>query len=108
MYKTEAASTGRHRQVKECHAKGQPVLVGTVSIEKNEHLSYLLSREGIKHNLLNAKNHEKEAEIVAQAGKLGAVTSPPTWPAAVPTSCSAVTPSTWPRTTCARPGSPMS
>ncbi len=50
------------------------MLVGTVSIEKNEKLSYLLSREGIKHNLLNAKNHEKEAEIVAQAGKLGAVT----------------------------------
>ena len=75
VYKTEAA---KYRaviaQVKDCHAKGQPVLVGTVSIEKNEHLSYLLSREGIKHNLLNAKNHEKEAEIVAQAGKLGAVT----------------------------------
>ena len=75
VYKTEAA---KYRaviaQVKECHAKGQPVLIGTVSIEKNEHLSYLLSREGIKHNLLNAKNHEKEAEIVAQAGKLGAVT----------------------------------
>ena len=75
VYKTEAA---KYRaviaQVKECHAKGQPVLVGTVSIEKNEHLSYLLSREGIKHNLLNAKNHEKEAEIVAQACKLGAVT----------------------------------
>ena len=75
VYKTEAA---KYRaviaQVKECHAKGQPVLVGTVSIEKNEHLSYLLSREGVKHNLLNAKNHEKEAEIVAQAGKLGAVT----------------------------------
>ncbi len=75
VYKTEAA---KYRaviaQVKECHSKGQPVLVGTVSIEKNEHLSYLLSREGIKHNLLNAKNHEKEAEIVAQAGKLGAVT----------------------------------
>ena len=75
VYKTEAA---KYRaviaQVKACHAKGQPVLVGTVSIEKNEKLSYLLSREGIKHNLLNAKNHEKEAEIVAQAGKLGAVT----------------------------------
>ena len=75
VYKT---MEGKYRaviaQVKECHEKGQPVLVGTVSIEKNEHLSYLLSREGIKHNLLNAKNHEKEAEIVAQAGKLGAVT----------------------------------
>ena len=61
-------------QVKECHEKGQPVLVGTVSIEKNETLSRLLTREGIRHNVLNAKNHEKEAEIVAQAGKLGAVT----------------------------------
>ncbi|MCF2615977.1 preprotein translocase subunit SecA [Oscillibacter valericigenes] len=75
VYKTEA---GKFRaviqQVKECHEKGQPVLVGTVSIEKNELLSKLLSREGIHHNLLNAKNHEKEAEIVAQAGKLGAVT----------------------------------
>ena len=75
IYKTEM---GKFRavieQVKECHAKGQPVLVGTVSIEKNELLSKLLAREGIKHNLLNAKNHEKEAEIVAQAGKFGAVT----------------------------------
>ena len=75
VYKTEA---GKFRaviqQVKECHEKGQPVLVGTVSIEKNELLSKLLAREGISHNLLNAKNHEKEAEIVAQAGKFGAVT----------------------------------
>ena len=75
VYKTEA---GKFRaviqQVKECHEKGQPVLVGTVSIEKNEALSKLLVREGIHHNLLNAKNHEKEAEIVAQAGKFGAVT----------------------------------
>ncbi len=75
VYKTEAAKyTAVIEQIKECHAKGQPVLVGTVSIEKNETLSKLLTREGIKHNLLNAKNHEKEAEIVAQAGKLGAVT----------------------------------
>ena len=75
VYKTEA---GKYRavieQIKECHAKGQPVLVGTVSIEKSEHLSKLLQREGIRHNVLNAKNHEKEAEIVAQAGKLGSVT----------------------------------
>ena len=75
VYKTEA---GKYRaviaQVKECHEKGQPVLVGTVSIEKNETLSRLLTHEGIQHNLLNAKNHEKEAEIVAQAGKFGAVT----------------------------------
>ncbi|MBQ6973522.1 MAG: SEC-C domain-containing protein, partial [Oscillospiraceae bacterium] len=75
VYKTES---GKYRavirQVKACHEKGQPVLVGTVSIEKNELLGQLLRREGIPCNLLNAKNHEKEAEIVAQAGKLGAVT----------------------------------
>ncbi len=61
-------------QVIECHEKGQPVLVGTVSIEKSEELSKLLKREGIKHTVLNAKYHEKEAEIVANAGKLGTVT----------------------------------
>ncbi len=61
-------------QIKKCHEKGQPVLVGTVSIDKSEQLSKLLAREGIKHNVLNAKLHEKEAEIIAQAGKLGAVT----------------------------------
>ena len=75
VYKTEQ---GKYRavirQVKECHEKGQPVLVGTVSIEKNELLSGMLTKEGIRHNLLNAKNHEKEAEIVAQAGQFGAVT----------------------------------
>ena len=75
VYKTE---NGKYRaviqQVKACHAKGQPVLVGTVSIEKNELLGKILTREGIKHNLLNAKNHEREAEIVAQAGQFGAVT----------------------------------
>ncbi len=62
------------RQIKECHEKGQPVLVGTVSIDKSELLSKELSRHGISHNVLNAKFHEKEAEIVAQAGKFGAVT----------------------------------
>ncbi len=75
VYKTEA---GKFRaiigQVKECHAKGQPVLVGTISIEKSEILSKMLKREGIPHNVLNAKYHEQEAQIVAQAGKLGAVT----------------------------------
>ena len=75
VYKTEQ---GKYRavirQVKECHEKGQPVLVGTVSIEKNELLSRMLTKEGIRHNLLNAKNHDKEAEIVAQAGQFGAVT----------------------------------
>ena len=75
VYKTEA---GKYRaviaQIKECHTKGQPVLVGTISIEKSELLSQMLKREGIPHNVLNAKHHEKEAEIVAQAGHLGAVT----------------------------------
>ena len=75
VYKTEA---GKFRaiieQVKRCHAKGQPVLVGTISIEKSEILSKMLKREGIPHNVLNAKYHEQEAQIVAQAGKLGAVT----------------------------------
>ncbi|MBQ3381612.1 MAG: preprotein translocase subunit SecA, partial [Oscillospiraceae bacterium] len=61
-------------QIAECHEKGQPVLVGTVSIEKSEYLSSLLRKRGIPHTVLNAKYHEKEAEIVAQAGKLGAVT----------------------------------
>ncbi len=75
VYKTE---NGKYRaivqQVKECHAKGQPVLVGTISIEKSELLSKMLKREGIPHNVLNAKHHEQEAQIVAQAGKFGAVT----------------------------------
>ena len=75
VYKTEA---GKFRaivaQVAQCHAKGQPVLVGTVSIEKSEILSKLLKRAGIPHNVLNAKFHEMEAQIVAQAGKFGAVT----------------------------------
>ena len=97
VYKTEA---GKFRaviqQVKECHEKGQPVLVGTVSIEKNELLSHLLQREGIQHNLLNAKNHEKEAEIVAQAGKLGAVTVATNMAGVVRILCWAATPSTSP------------
>ena len=75
VYKNE---TGKNHaiinQIIECHEKGQPVLVGTISIEKSEYLSGLLKRKGIAHNVLNAKHHEKEAEIVAQAGKLGAVT----------------------------------
>jgi preprotein translocase subunit SecA len=61
-------------EIKDCHDRGQPVLVGTTSIEKSEHLSKLLKREGIKHEVLNAKHHEKEAEIVAQAGQFGHVT----------------------------------
>ncbi len=75
VYKTEA---GKYRaivnQIIVCHEKGQPVLVGTVSIEKSEKLSRMLRARGIAHNVLNAKNHEREAEIIAQAGKLGAVT----------------------------------
>ena len=75
VYKTEPGKfRAIIRQVKECHAKGQPVLVGTISIEKSEILSKLLKREGIPHNVLNAKYHEQEAQIVAQAGKFGAVT----------------------------------
>ena len=62
------------KQIKACHEKGQPVLVGTISIEKSELLSKLLKKTGIKHEVLNAKNHQREAEIVAQAGKKGAVT----------------------------------
>ena len=75
VYKTEAGKfRAVIRQIKECHAKGQPVLVGTISIEKSEILSKMLKKEGVPHSVLNAKHHEKEAEIVAQAGKLGAVT----------------------------------
>ncbi len=75
VYKTENGKFNAViEQIKACHEKGQPVLVGTISIEKSEHLSKLLKRTGIKHEVLNAKNHEREAEIVAQAGKKGAVT----------------------------------
>ena len=75
VYKTEMGKfRAIIRQVKECYEKGQPVLVGTISIEKSEILSKLLKREGIPHNVLNAKYHELEAQIVAQAGKFGAVT----------------------------------
>ena len=84
----------------QCHEKGQPVLVGTISIEKSELLSKMLKRRGIKHEVLNAKYHDKEAEIVAQAGKKGAVPSPPTWRAAVRILCWAATPNTWPRRKC--------
>ncbi len=75
VYKTEKGKfEAVVEQVKECNAKGQPVLVGTVTIEKSEILSSMLKRNGIKHEVLNAKFHEKEAEIIAQAGKFGAVT----------------------------------
>jgi preprotein translocase subunit SecA len=75
VYKTENAKFNAViKEIEGCHAKGQPALVGTTSIEKSERLSNLLKRKGIKHSVLNAKYHEKEAEIVAQAGRFGAVT----------------------------------
>ena len=75
VYKTEKAKLDAVvEQIIECHEKGQPVLVGTTSIEKSEQLSYLLKTKGIKHSVLNAKHHEKEADIIAQAGKFGSVT----------------------------------
>ena len=75
VYKTERAKFNAVvENIVECHEKGQPVLVGTISIEKSEALSSILKKRGIKHNVLNAKYHEKEAEIIAQAGKFGAVT----------------------------------
>ena len=75
IFQTERAKY-KHviEQIKACHEKGQPILVGTISIEKSELLSKMLKRAGIPHNVLNAKNHEREAEIIAQAGKFGAVT----------------------------------
>lgn len=75
VYRTEKAKfEAVVREICECHAKGQPVLVGTISIEKSERLSAMLKKKGIPHQVLNAKYHEKEAEIIAQAGRLGAVT----------------------------------
>ncbi|HEY6973169.1 MAG TPA: preprotein translocase subunit SecA, partial [Nitrospiraceae bacterium] len=75
VYRTEKEKfTAIVEEIKECHERGQPVLVGTISIEKSERLAGLLSRNGVKHNVLNAKQHEREAEIVAQAGRKGAVT----------------------------------
>ncbi len=75
IYRTEKGKFNAIiKQIIECHEKGQPVLVGTVSIEKSELLSAMLKRKGVKHEVLNAKYHAKEAEIVAQAGKFGAVT----------------------------------
>ncbi len=75
IYRTEAAKwRAVVAEVKECYARGQPVLVGTTSVEKSEHLSHLLTLEGVPHNVLNAKHHEREAQIVAQAGRSGAVT----------------------------------
>ena len=77
------------------HAKGQPVLVGTVSIESSEKLSAALTKRGIAHEVLNAKHHEREAHIVAQAGRYGAVTIATNMAGVVPTSCWAATPTSW-------------
>ena len=75
VYRTEKEKfTAIVEEIKDCHERGQPVLVGTISIEKSEKLAGMLNRNGIKHNVLNAKQHEREAEIVAQAGRKGAVT----------------------------------
>lgn len=75
IFQTEAGKFHNAiEQIKKCHEKGQPILVGTISIEKSELLSKMLKKARIPHNVLNAKNHEREAEIIAQAGKLGAVT----------------------------------
>ena len=75
IYKTEDSKfKAVIEEIKDAHEKGQPVLVGTASIENSEKISKLLKKEGLKHEVLNAKNHEKEAEIVAQAGKYGAIT----------------------------------
>ncbi len=75
VYRTEKEKFAAiAEEIKECHERGQPVLVGTISIEKSEKIAGMLSRNGIKHNVLNAKQHEREAEIVAQAGRKGAVT----------------------------------
>ncbi|MDP6558464.1 MAG: preprotein translocase subunit SecA, partial [Pirellulaceae bacterium] len=75
IYRTEKEKTDAIiQEIQECHDQGQPVLVGTISIEKSELLSRHLKKKGVKHNVLNAKHHEKEAEIIAQAGQQGAVT----------------------------------
>ena len=99
VYKTEDAKwRAVAKETAEIHQQGRPVLVGTTSVEKSELLSALLAEQNIPHNLLNAKpeNVEREAEIVAQAGRLVPSPSPPTWPAAAPTSFSAATAITWP------------
>ena len=75
VFKTESGKfTAVIKEIEELHKKGQPILVGTRSVERNEYLGKLLEIRGIPHNILNAKNHEREGEIIAQAGKKGAVT----------------------------------
>jgi preprotein translocase subunit SecA len=93
VYRTEVEKfRNAANEIKEYNAKGQPVLVGTISVEKSEHLAGILKKMGVKQEVLNAKNHEREVGIVSQAGRKNAVTVSPTWPAAVPTFCSAATP----------------
>src|SRR5258708_3005321 len=78
VYRTEVEKfRNAAKEIKEYHAKGQPVLVGTISVEKSEHLSGILRKMGVRHEVLNAKNHEREASIVAQAGRKGTVTVSP-------------------------------
>ena len=102
VYKTIA---GKDRaileQIRRCHEKGQPVLVGTVSIEKSEEISSMLRKNGIQHNVLNAKHHDEEAEIVAQAGSSEQLQLLRTWLAGELTLCSAVMPSLWHAESCA-------
>ena len=92
IYKTEEAKfVAVVDDVVERHEKGQPVLIGTTSVERSEYLSKQFTKRGIPHNVLNAKFHEQEAAIIAEAGRSARSPSPPTWPAAAPTSFSAVT-----------------
>jgi preprotein translocase subunit SecA len=83
--------------IAERYETGQPVLVGTISVEKSEKLSRMLTKRGIPHEVLNAKQHTREAEIVAQAGRCTRSPWPPTWPVVASTSSSAATPRAWPR-----------
>jgi preprotein translocase subunit SecA len=102
IYKTERAKfQAVVEDITERHGQGQPILVGTVSVENSEILSQLLRRKGVAHNVLNAKYHAREAEIIAQADARAVSPWPPTWPGAAPTSCSGETPSSLPRQSCA-------
>ena len=94
VYRTEEEKfRNAAKEIKELHEKGQPVLVGTISVEKSEHLSGILKKMGVQHEVLNAKNHEREASSWRRRGAKARSPSPPTWPAAVPTFCWAATPS---------------
>ena len=94
VYRTEAEKfRNAAKEIKKYNEKGQPVLVGTISVEKSEHLSGILKKMGVRHEVLNAKNHEREASSWRRRAARTRSRSPPTWPAAVPTFCSAATPS---------------